>query len=101
MCKVFLVNVVTFFLIIRAAIKSLLVSSSLVSSFIIKAAATVSCEDRPNVAAEYMGRAGRLYIRIKKYDDAVSCIKNEGAILTLFQKRETILIVKRLLIIVR
>ena len=27
-----------------------------------------------------MGRAGRLYIRIKKYDDAVSCIKNEGAI---------------------
>ena len=32
-----------------------------------QAAATVSCEDRPNVAAEYMGRAGRLYVRIKKY----------------------------------
>ena len=37
-----------------------------------QAAATVSCEDRPNIAAEYMGRAGRLYVRIKKYDDAVS-----------------------------
>ena len=36
-----------------------------------QAAATVSCEDRPNIAAEYMGRAGRLYVRIKKYDDAV------------------------------
>ena len=32
----------------------------------------MSCEDRPNIAAEYMGRAGRLYVRIKKYDDAVS-----------------------------
>ena len=37
-----------------------------------QAAATVSCEDRPNIAAEYMGRAGRLYVRIKKYDEAVS-----------------------------
>jgi len=42
-----------------------------------KAAATVSCEDRPNVAAEYMGRAGRLYIRIKKYDDAIEALKSE------------------------
>ena len=90
--------IVATFFIIRAPPQN---SSSMVSSFIIKAAATVSCEDRPNVAAEYMGRAGRLYIRIKKYDDAVSCIKNKRAIHTLFQKRKTILIVKQLLIFVR
>ena len=93
--------VATFFIIRAPPQNSSSISSSMVSSFIIKAAATVSCEDRPNVAAEYMGRAGRLYIRIKKYDDAVSCIKNEGAIHTLFQKRKTILIVKQLLIFVR
>ena len=45
--------------------------SSYLSS-LLQAAATVSCEDRPNIAAEYMGRAGRLYVRIKKYDEAVS-----------------------------
>ena len=45
--------------------------SSYLSS-LVQAAATVSCEDRPNIAAEYMGRAGRLYVRIKKYDEAVS-----------------------------
>ena len=37
-----------------------------------QAAETVSTEDWPNVAAEYMGKAARLYVRTKNYDSAVS-----------------------------
>ena len=37
-----------------------------------KAAETVSTEDRPNVAAEYMGKAARLYVRTKNFDSALT-----------------------------
>ena len=42
--------------------------------FSYQAAETVSTEDRPNVAAEYMGKAARLYVRTKNYDKAVSAL---------------------------
>merc|ERR1719147_196413 len=42
-----------------------------------KAAETVSTEDRPNVAAEYMGKAARLYVRIKDYDSSAGCLRRE------------------------
>jgi len=42
-----------------------------------KAAETVGTEDRPNVAAEYMGKAGKLYIRIKDWDNAIGCLRSE------------------------
>lgn len=44
-----------------------------------KAAETVSTEDRPNVAAEYMGRAARLYVRTKDFDSAIGCLRREVA----------------------
>ena len=42
-----------------------------------KAAETVSTEDRPNVAAEYMGKAARLYVRTKDFDSAIGCLRRE------------------------
>ena len=40
----------------------------------LKAAQTVAVEDRPAVAAEYMGKAARLYVRTKNFDSAVSSL---------------------------
>jgi len=42
-----------------------------------KAAETVSTEDRPNIAADYMSKAGRLNVRIKDWDSAIGCLRAE------------------------
>ena len=42
-----------------------------------KAALTVSTEDRPNVAAEFVGKAARLHIRINNWDSAIEDLRSE------------------------
>ncbi|XP_023338519.1 gamma-soluble NSF attachment protein isoform X2 [Eurytemora carolleeae] len=42
-----------------------------------KAAETVSVEDRPNVAADHMGKAGRICVRLKAWDRAIPCLRAE------------------------
>jgi len=42
-----------------------------------KAAETVAVEDRPNVAGEYCGKAGRISVRLKAWDKAITNLRNE------------------------
>lgn len=42
-----------------------------------KAAETVATEDRPGVAADYISKAARLYVRTKQYDSAANALRGE------------------------
>jgi len=42
-----------------------------------KGAQTVSVEDRPNIAADYMGKAGRICVRLKSWERAITCLRGE------------------------
>ena len=44
-----------------------------------KAADTVSTEDRPNVSADFVGKAARLHVRVKNWEKAISCLRSEVA----------------------